>query len=104
MLAYSFATTKPVEDAFQRLRVQEQRGQANQKVALERVWFTLLRTGVLSGVHAFTEINYESVSWKRKVTELPKKVPPSWFKPSSRKPLLPLQRVAGQAQACTLDE
>ena len=44
---FAMVTTKPIEDGFQRLRVQEQRGQSSKTVTLDRMWHTLVTQGVL---------------------------------------------------------
>eukprot|EP00974_Lingulodinium_polyedra_P094612 9170242-Lingulodinium_polyedra.AAC.1 len=53
------------EDAFQRLRTLESRGQGNSKVSLERLWFTLVQQKVLSKLHQYPEVRLEDCSWAR---------------------------------------
>ena len=96
---FSMVSTKCIEDGFQRLRVQETRGQSSRVVRLDRMWHTLVTKGVLSRVHKFPEISFRDIGEKRALEELPRQPPQSLYKPSSRKPALKLHDVSSEAQA-----
>ena len=59
MAMYSLGTTKGVEDGFQRLRIQEQRGNSNNRVAPARAWACLINRKELSAVQHYKEISPE---------------------------------------------
>lgn len=94
-LAFSFGSTKICEDAFQRLRVQEQRGQSNQKVRLARVWHTLVAKQLLGRIHGFCEVDYQAVGLKRYYEDLPKEPARGVYRQKGHKPVLPLHTVTG---------
>ena len=76
---FAFGSTKPIEDGFQRLRVLEQRGQANQVVSCQRAWACLINRRILSQVHRFPEVDFSTVGLKRYHENLPKEPTKTWF-------------------------
>ena len=62
------------------------------------MWHVLISQGVLSKLHHFSEVSWRDVGMKRALQDLPKRVPRNWYRPSSRKCVLPLHKVS------TLDE
>ena len=60
-----------VEDAFQRLRMQETQGQANRVVSYDRMWATLVHKKLLSSLHKYDEVKMEDTGWKRTFEDLP---------------------------------
>ena len=95
---YAMVSTKLVEDAFQRLRVQETRGQASRVVRYERMWHTLVSKNILEGLHNYQEIDFKSVGYKRTLEELPRHPPKKLYTPAGHKPALPLHQVVSTKQ------
>ena len=91
---WSMCTTKHIKDGFQRLRVQEQRGQSSKTVSMERMWHSLVTQGVLNRVHKYNEISFRSVSHKRAFEELPRVPDRSTYRPWTSKPVLPVHQVS----------
>eukprot|EP00974_Lingulodinium_polyedra_P092565 8967968-Lingulodinium_polyedra.AAC.1 len=67
---YTLGSTKGIEDGFQRLRGQEQRGNTNCRVAPDRAWCALINRQVISMVQHFPEVDWRAVSLKRYHEEL----------------------------------
>jgi hypothetical protein len=89
------ATTKPIEDAWQRVRSVEDRCQSNRKVTASRVWATCIHRGVASRVHKYAEVDFRSCSRKTQLEELGTKIPVSAHRPSAGESVLPLKSVVG---------
>ena len=87
-----------VEDAFQRLRMQETQGQANRVVSYDRMWATLVHKKLLSSLHKYDEVNMEETGWKRTLEDLPRRPPRALYLPHKRKPVLPLHHVMSDKQ------
>ena len=101
--SFSLISTKAIEDGFQRLRVQEQRGQANQVVDPARIWHCLVVRGVLGQVHKHPEVNWGAVGHKRAMQELPRQPKASWYRPYSRRTALPLHQISGLTEQAGLE-
>ena len=83
---FSFISTKVVEDAFQRLRFLESRGQANRQVSSERLWYQLINRGILNRIHGFDEGPDLDVGGCRLYEGLPRRpLPPATAPPRGRR-------------------
>eukprot|EP00974_Lingulodinium_polyedra_P000765 72766-Lingulodinium_polyedra.AAC.1 len=91
-------STKVVEDVFQRLRIQEQRGNSNARVAPDRAWATLITRQVISQVQHYEEVSHSSVGLKRYHEDLRQVATQRWYTPAKHRPLLPLQDVVSTRQ------
>ena len=97
---FSCISTKHIEDAFQRLRVQEQRGQSNMRVRNDRAWSCLITQQILSTLHGFDEISFRDAGLKRAL-EGGKRIGKSVCSPGSMKSVMPLHKVASaQSKVC----
>lgn len=90
---FGFPTTKPVEDAFQRMRVQQLRAQSSTDVGTVRAYHTLIQQGVLCRVHKYSEVNFEDCPEFISTKDIARRIPPDRFKPQKSKSVLPLSRV-----------
>lgn len=107
---FIFPSTKPIEDAFQRMRVQQIRAQSSTVVSPLRAWHTVVQQGVLTSVHRFNEVDFQGCPEKVSIEELGQHLPMRNFKPGEAASPLPLSScvttkkkvVLPHLQGCTL--
>ena len=87
---FIFPSTKPIEDAFQRMRVQQIRAQSSTVVSPLRAWHTVVQQGVLTSVHRFNEVDFQGCPEKASIEELGQHLPMRNFKPGEAASPLPL--------------
>lgn len=97
---FMFASTKCVEDAFQRIRSTMVRAQSNNEMTTARMYHTLLQRRILEEVHHFDTIDFTHVSMKRYYEGCPsRKALRTWFRPLTTKPALGLKLVSTRSKA-----
>eukprot|EP00971_Amphidinium_carterae_P054855 1081120-Amphidinium_carterae.1 len=82
-------STKIIEDGFQRIRVQQLRGQSSSIVGPMRAYHTVMQQGVLNKLHHFPEVQSEDCSEAQRL-QLPRTVAKQCFQLFGKKSTLPL--------------